>query len=149
MAYSKVERLEKMRIMIVEMGPMLTEATIKDGYLQVPENAEICRSQMVVEAHKWLESIHEGVYRDVMAVRKLLPEELWARYKAWGEDFEEHREVKMLKEKLVIFRKAIVNRSRPDFFKRGKYNAEIKRRTKKSKAKKGGSKEEAEVGASD
>ena len=30
MAYSKVERLEKMRIMLVEMGAMLYEANIKD-----------------------------------------------------------------------------------------------------------------------
>lgn len=137
MAYTKVERLEKMRIILVEMGAMIHEANIKDGYLQVPENAEICRSQMVIEAHKWLENIHRDAYKAVMAVRKLLPETLWARYKAWGEDFSEHREVKMLKEALVMFRKAIVNRSRPDFFMRGKYNGEIKRRTKKSKTKKG------------
>ena len=121
----------------MEMGAMIHEANIKDGYLQVPENAEICRSQMVIEAHKWLENIHRDAYKAVMAVRKLLPETLWARYKAWGEDFSEHREVKMLKEALVMFRKAIVNRSRPDFFMRGKYNGEIKRRTKKSKTKKG------------
>jgi len=133
----------------VEMGLMLQEANIKEGYLQVPENAEICRSEMVIEAHKWLERIHESEYKDVMAVRKLLPETLWTRYKAWGEDFDEHREVKMLKERLVIFRKAIVSRSRPDFFKKGKYNAEIKRRSKKSKAKKGGSKKKAEVGTAD
>ena len=126
-----------MRIILVEMGPMLHEANIKEGYLQVPEYAEICRSEFIIAAHKWLEDIHEGVYKVVMDVRKLLPETLWNRYKAWGEDFDEHREVKMLKEALVIFRKAIVSRKRPDFFKRGKYNAELKRRTKKSKAKTG------------
>ena len=135
--------------MLVEMGPMIHESNIKEGYLQVPENAEICRSQMVIEAYKWLEAIHIGVYKDVMAVRKLLPETLWNRYKAWGEDFNEHREVKMLKEVLVKFRKAIVNRGRPDFFMRGKYNAEIKRRTKKQKRKTGSRKKEKEVGTVD
>ncbi len=124
-----------MRIILVEMGPMIHEANIKEEYLQVPENAEICRSEFIIAAHKWLEGIHEGAYKAVMAVRKLLPETLWDRYKAWGEDFSEHREVIMLKEALVIFRKAIVSRKRPDFFKRGKYNGEIKRRSKKSKTK--------------
>jgi len=149
MAYSKVERLEKMRIMLVEMGAMLYEANIKDSYLQVPENAEICRSQMIIEAHKWLENIHVTTYKAVMAVRKLLPETLWVRYKAWGEDFSEHREVKLLKEALVLFRKAIVNRKRPDFFMRGKYNGEIKRQTKKQKRKKGRGKKEEKVRATD
>ena len=130
-----------MRIMLVEMGPMIHEANIKEDYLQVPKNAEICRSHMVIEAFKWLENIHDSSYKAVMAVRKLLPETLWSRYKAWGEDFSEHREVKMLKEALVLFRKTIVNRSRPDFFMRGKYNGEIKRNTKGKKANRAEEKE--------
>lgn len=115
---------------------MLREATIKEGYLQVPDGAEICRSEFIIEAYKWLDKIFDGTFKELMKVRGLLPEEMWARYKAWGEGFDEHREVKMLKAALIAFRKSIVNMKRPDFFKRGKYNGEVKRRTKKQKSKK-------------
>lgn len=123
-----------MRVMLLEMSLLIQKSGVPKDYLTVPKESEKLRAAFVDDGLKWLESIYDMEFRNAYRIRALLPEELWDRYEKWG-DFGEHREVKLLNESLAILKKAIRRKSRPDFFKKGKINEQIKKLHKKGTRK--------------
>ena len=124
------EYLSEIEKMSSEMGTCLQHIKGNKDYLSVPEGVEHLNDKWVEDAFNWLTTIYNGVYQDWLEVRKLLSEEQWKRYELWG-GFERHREVKMLKKESIKVRTAIISRKRPNFFKKGKVNAAVKKGKKK------------------
>jgi hypothetical protein len=118
-----------MEMMIKEMQPLLREAGIKDDYLVIMDDSEILYAAFIKEGYDWLEHIYSILWKAAYNIKKLLPNELWERYKTW-EDFDNHREVKLLKQALVHLSKAVRSHKKPDFFKKGRVRVEIKKRKK-------------------
>jgi len=133
MSKSRTVLCDEMRVMVTHMAPMMTEAKIKEGHLEIHEEADTLPADMVREAHKWLTSIFEKEFQAVKTVKRLLPDDMWKRYKSWG-DFGDHQEVVLLREKMIPFRKVIVSRERPEFFKKGVVNGIINATHSKKKA---------------
>lgn len=124
----RLAKVEHMRIRILEMSKLIQKSGIPDNYLRVPKDSEKLKASFVDEGYKWLEDIYNTVFKEATKVWALLPELLWVRYFAWGY-FEDHREMIMLKAALLKLSTAIKRKSRPDFFKKGKINAAIKKAT--------------------
>ena len=118
-------------MMLKEMEPLLKEAGVKDNYLYLYDDSELLPITTIRSAYKWLTHIYSVTHAAAKSIKKLLPDELWNRYKMW-EDFDNHREVKLLKQALRDLRKAIRTRNKPMYFKRGVTRAEIKKRKKTS-----------------
>jgi len=129
---TKLEMVEKMRITIVEMSEILNRANVE---LDVPSRSEELKTEYISDGYKWIYQIIVPKFLDVMEIWKLLPKELWERYDKWGV-FEEHREVVLLEERMVTFKKYLKDKQRPDFFKRSKINAKIKALDKKASRRK-------------
>lgn len=131
MAHSKVSMLEEMKKRGGEIMAMLLleDAHIKPDHLAIPEHCDELRADFIRPAFYWLGSIYENEYRDVVKFRKQQPDHIWARYKKWGE-FEEYREVRLLKEKINVLRAKIVSRDRPDFYKKSKRATLLKAKAK-------------------
>lgn len=83
------------------------------------------------EAHDWIYSIYLQEYTAVMEVKRLLPDEIWERYRKWG-DYESHREMQLLSEALERLRKRLIEKNRPKLFKRKKKDAKTGDKTKGS-----------------
>jgi hypothetical protein len=112
---------------------MLVMSTVKPLQILVTEeNVEKLPATFIREGYYWLKEVYNNEYAAVMKIRKLLPEDMWARREAWGD--EEFQETVLLKERLVRLRKAWVSRDRPDFYKKGKRSGEIKKATNKTKS---------------
>jgi hypothetical protein len=133
MSKSKLEMVEDMRITITAMSELFDWAGIS-GALEIPIESENLKADFIRLGYKWLYKTINPLYQHALEIWKLLPRDLWIRYKAWGE-FEEHRESRLLNERLLKLRKAVRSKSRPDFFKRGKINAAIKKLHKKGTRK--------------
>jgi len=129
MSKTKVELIEDMRITLTEMSEIFEWADI-EGALAVPERSDELKIDFIRKGFKWLYDIVYPAFKHAMEIWKLLPREQWERYKRWGE-FSEHRESRLLEERLLRLRKIVRAKSRPDFFKRGKFNAQIKALDKK------------------
>jgi len=130
----RLQKVERMRVMLLEMSLLIQKSGVSGDYLTVPKDSEKLRAAFVDDGLKWLEDLHKKEFRDAQRIRALLPEELWTRYENWG-DFTEHREVQLLNEALATLKKAIRRKSRPDFFKKGKINGELKRLHEKGTGK--------------
>lgn len=119
MAHSKAFMLEEMHKNAGAIMTILLEedVQIKPDYLHIPENSEKLRADFIRPAFHWLKEVYAREYYDVREVKKLLPDHIWKRYKDWG-GFDEHRECVMLREALSQLRRAVVARTRPDFFKK-------------------------------
>lgn len=134
MAKSKVAMLEEMGMNIGVMNPLLTKAGCQSIVL-----IDCCSEQSTLpatfirEGYKWLAELYSTVYADVVAIRRLLPEEHWDRHEAWGE--EDLREVIMLKNALILLRKAWISQKRPAFFKKVGMKDELQRASKKINSK--------------
>lgn len=117
----KIELISAMSSMLFQMKPMI----LKSGFAKTIElggdhdDLEEVHMDHVREGYKWLLAIYEDKYKAVMKIRKLLPEETWDRYERWG-DFDEHREVVLLRERLAVLKKAMAMSKRPDIFKKTK-----------------------------
>ena len=112
-----------------EMTPLFVEAKIKDDYLFVEPAAINFDKKVILEAFDWMHKIRDNQYQKVKRTKMLLPDELWIRYRGWG-DFGDHREVVLLNEGLLILRKAVINSSRPDLFKKSKVKSFINKLAK-------------------
>ena len=128
MAHSKESMLEEMGLKgSYIMATLLEEGvTIKPDHLDIPIDALELRADFIRPAHHWLVGIYEKEYAAVRRIKKMQPDEMWARYKKWG-GFEEHREVLLLKAALHTLRTLLVSRTRPDFFKKSKRAAPANR----------------------
>ena len=125
---NRVEMIAEMDSILNEMEPMILKVNVK---LIIVEGSEKLDINFIREGLKWLQNIHKSVYEKLMTVRALLTPEMWKRYEVW-DCFENHRESIMLKEALAEFRKEIVSRNKPNFWKRSKVNEQIKKLEKKS-----------------
>jgi len=132
MSKSKDEMLKIIHAIEADIKPIFAEAKIKDNHLELPENANELPATMIRAGLKWLEEIHTKEYAAVKTVKRLLPDEIWKRYEQW-EGFSDHQEVVLLKEKMVLFRKVVVSRNRPDLFKKGIVNEFFKKKSKDTK----------------
>jgi hypothetical protein len=112
-----------------EMSALFLEAKIKEDYLFVDPAAINFNKKVILEAFDWMHKIRDDEYQKVKRTKMLLPDELWIRYKGWG-DFGDHREVVLLNEGLQTLRKAVVNSSRPDLFKKSKVKSFINKLAK-------------------
>jgi len=133
MSKSKKELVEDMRITITEMSELFEWADI-EGALSCPVDCEELKIDFIRKGYKWLYENVVPSFKFALEIWKLQPKEQWVRYKQWGE-FSEHRESRMLAERLLRMRKIVRAKARPDFFKRGKINAAIKRLHKKRAGK--------------
>lgn len=124
MAHSKESMLEEMRLKGGAMIATLLEedVNIKPDQLHIPEDADKFRADFIRPAHHWLVEVFATEYAEVRRIKRMQPDEMWARYKSWG-GFEEYREVTLLNKALSTLRKRIVSRTRPDFYKKSKRNA--------------------------
>ena len=121
MAHSKESMLEEMRLKGGAIMAMLTEeeVTIKPDHLHIPEDAIELRADFIRPAYYWLGGIYEKEFVEVRRIKKMQPDEMWARYKRWGMS-DDYREVTLLKSALHALRTILVSRTRPDFFKKSK-----------------------------
>lgn len=99
---------------------------MKKDHLRIPENALELRADFIRPAFYWLEEVYSAEYTGYKRIRDLCTEEIWKRYFLWAPDFDEHREMKLLKKAGFELRKRIVARLRPNFFKKGKMNDKLK-----------------------
>lgn len=125
MGYSKEFMLEGMANMLAEMSPALEFAGVKISMLQIPEDAKEFKADFIRPAFHWLDSVYETEFKAYSDVRDLCSEEVWKRYFLWG-DYEDHREVIMLREAAAVLKKRIYSKERADFFKKGKQDGQRK-----------------------
>ena len=102
-----------------EMSGLFLEAKIKEDYLLVDPEAVNFDISIITEAFDWIHEIHDKEYQKAKEIKMLLPDEMWIRYKSWG-DFGDHKEVVLLNGSLQSLRKAVVNSTRPNLFKKSK-----------------------------
>jgi len=116
---NKKGSINKIRRLFDEMRPILIEAGINFKFYELPEKDQV-KVEWCHEALNWLKEIYESVYKDTLKIKELLPEEIWLRYKLWG-DFDEHREVILLNTALRKLHSRMVVLKRPIFFKKGQW----------------------------
>ena len=128
MAHSKESMLEDMHLKGGAIMVLLLEeeVQIKPDQLHVPEDGADFRAGFIRAGFKWINEVYENEYAKVTRIKKMQPDEMWARYKKWG-GFEEHREVVLLRDALSVLRAKIVSRSRPDFYKKSKRDVKSNR----------------------
>jgi hypothetical protein len=127
------EMILEINRLIDEMAPLFEEAKIRENYLFVDPEAINFDLKVITEAFNWIQKIHDREYQKAKEIKMLLPEETWIRYKSWGADFADHREVILLNEALQKLRKVIVSSTRPDLFKNSKVKSFLKKLMKKEK----------------
>jgi len=132
MSKSKTEMLTEILEMDEEVRKRFPDAKIKENHLSLHEDAHDLPADMIREGYKWLFEIFTNEYAAVATVRRLLSEEQWDRYLKWG-GFEDHQECVLMREKMIPFRAALVSRNRPNLFKKGVVNVELKNRKNSKK----------------
>ena len=115
------------------MAPLLMKAGCQSIILFDQEEHSSLPATFIREGFHWLDDLFNTIYADVVAIRRLLPEEHWDRHEAWGE--EDLREVIMLKNALILLRKAWISQKRPAFFKKVGMKDELQRASKKINSK--------------
>jgi len=135
MAHSKAHMLDTMNVLVVEILALLEneDVKIKPDQLCIPDSAAQLRADFIRPAYHWLVTLEHEEFAAVRSIKKLLPEEIWVKYRTWG-GFEDHRECVMLREALANLRQKIVGRDRPDFFKKTLVAKSLKRAEKKNTA---------------
>ena len=127
--------LTEIKSMVADIKLHFDEAKIKENHIDLPyEECESLPADMIREGYKWIQEIHKNEYAAVRMVKRLLPKELWDRYKAW-DGFNDHQEVVLLREKMIPFRKKLVSRDRPKLFKKGEVNGQLKKISREKRAK--------------
>jgi hypothetical protein len=114
---SRKALIPEMKKLIQLMLPILTEAGIPEDYLYIHEEAEELDKSLIHESFNWIEQIYNNEYRAAKAIKSLLSDELWERYRSWN-DFGDHRETILLTEALQKLRKTVMVAKRPDLFKK-------------------------------
>ena len=109
--------LEDLKTLVAEMNPILEEAGLRAGYLQV--SIKDFSKIEIKDAHAWLLKIYENEFARVKKIKGLLSPEMWHRYMSW-DDFADHREVVLLKEALNNLKKVVQTSHRPKILKGGK-----------------------------
>jgi hypothetical protein len=137
MAKSKHDMLTQMRLMCTSLTKFHEQLKIKEDTFELPklELLEPLHVNFIREGFKWIQKIYQEEFLKFNNVWKLVPPEQWARYR-YMPDVDDLREVVMLKEATHKLRTKLVSRDRPDFFKKGKLNGEVKKKLKEGTEKK-------------
>ncbi len=96
---------------------VIKDAHLKEGCLDLHKDVADLPHTVLKQGHDWLRDLVRINYTAIMNIRSLLPAEIWERYEKW-EDFEDHREVKLLKQAYEVFRKKVNHKDRPILFKK-------------------------------
>lgn len=126
MSKSREQMVIEIEMMADTMRPEFDDLKIKDNHLSLPDEAVFFPKDLITEGHKWLDNVYKTEFAPVRTVRNLLSTDQWQRYKLWG-SFGETQEMILLKEKQVPLRKVLVARDRPNLFKKGKQNEQLKK----------------------
>ena len=133
MGHSKQHMIDVINVTITAMADLLKFAKVKETHLVLHERTLELPITIIREGFGWLKCVNENQFVTYQKTRALLTKEQWDRYLLW-EDFEDFREVIMLRKATFEFRRCIVSRHRPSLFKKGKTNGEIKAIDRKKKA---------------
>lgn len=98
--------------LLEDMRPIFERAGNSDKFIIYSECNKL-PGYVLEEARNWLQALYDGSYKDYMKIRGMQPEAFWKRYELWGE-FDEHRECRLLAEKLTVFKQSC--RGRPLIF---------------------------------
>lgn len=129
MAKKKADLIVEIKMAAAVMNGFHERWNMKENHLFVHEQCELFHMDVIRTAHKWIMKIYTGDFKQYQKTRKLLPEETWRRYFLWG-GFEDHEEMVLLRGHTHQVRSQLVRQTRPDFYKKGKANAAIKRKQK-------------------
>lgn len=135
MGRSKIELVDEMRDMLIEMQPLIAKSGVPRGRLVIPEHVEFVKIDLLRPACEWMHMIYDTVWEAARRARALCTEEVWDRMEKW-DDFHDHREAVILRNALKGLRKECINRNRPEFWRKSKINGTIKKARKNSKADK-------------
>lgn len=109
--------------LVAQMKGLYDEAGIKKDCLSIPRKYINLPYNIIKKGFDWVTTIFYSEFDAIKQVKRLLPDELWVRYKNWGMmDDTNIAEVKLLKQRLKAFHKVVTSISRPDIFKRTKIN---------------------------
>lgn len=117
----KQKMLTEICVEMKTMSSIFDQIAVKSDHFDFvldPFKLEILPLAIIKEAREWCRELFTVEYAKILSIKKLLSDELWKRYELWG-GFEEHRECVMLREALDQFRKKIVDKNRPIYFKKG------------------------------
>ena len=128
---TKLQKVEQIRKQLETFSAIFKKAGIKDNYLMILENVNWLKMDWLKTAHEWLTNSVEPLVRSVEKIIDLLPDKVWTQYILMG-DCEDLREMRMLKKALGDLRTMVVSKRRPDFFKKGLVDDEIKERAAKA-----------------
>ena len=129
MGRSKVELIDEIKDTLERMKPLIVKSGVNETKIAVPEDVDLVKMDLIRPAHEWIHMIFDTVYTAAKNAKALCSDEVWKRYESWG-DFDEHREVTILKHALVNLRKEVISRNRPIFFKRTQINGIIQKARK-------------------
>ncbi len=123
--------IEQIESLAIGLAPVIGLLNIEpDKYIGVSEDLKDVKMFEVRTGFKWLKNVSTLEGMKVKNVRGLLPEAIWDRYNVMG-GFDEHREMKMLKEALTNLRIVIVNKDRPIIFRKTALQRYLKANAKK------------------
>lgn len=119
---SKIEKLQE----------ILKKHDLPDNLLTLHAGFEALPERIIKDAIEWIDLLNQTLMADLEKIWKLLPLEIWNRYRVWG-GFDGHQEVVLLK----TCREAVVKSlyKRPKLFNKRWVERELKRiKTSVSKA---------------
>lgn len=111
--------------------------SIKEESFDLPESEDIHRLHVtfIREGYRWLKDVYEKEFAAFHKVWKLIPPKQWHTYIMMG-DMDDLQEMILMKKVKFNLRAEVVGRNRPDFFKKGKLNGQIKKKLKEAGATK-------------
>ena len=134
---TKADMIAQTFVLLDQMRPHLLKSKVPEKYTRLfytQEDLEKLPVTIIRDAYNWLEKILGAEWREYSCIRRLLPEMAWEMYEAMG-DFEDHREVKLLRLAQKNLRSIFISRERPTLFKKGKVVDELKKQIRKDKSK--------------
>ena len=124
MSASKAALLERIRLQLDLLSDFLTYIDMKEYYTIHPRAKELT-AVSIIKGNDWLCAVYKHFEDHIHPIWKLLPPANWQRYKKWGDDFSEHREVVMLSKVIPAFKKLMKSDRRPEFWKGKKIDARL------------------------
>jgi len=115
---SKNEYIESLYHMKIMMEPLFIYGNIREGALSLPEDVDSLPMDVIREGQKWLASVFYCEFKEAKRIWNMQAPEYWHRYRIWGDEFNDHREVILLKKAMKIVKKRVCSHDRPVLFKK-------------------------------
>lgn len=116
---SPEEIVAKIEKLACEMMPILTEAKIKESYLELPEEPASVPMAYLKEGLRWLMALHANEYQACLQTKALIPSDQWEMYRML--DMQGSREMIDLSKNFRDLRKKIISKDRPSLFRKKKF----------------------------